>query len=70
MVRKTPSRLIFFEYSLINEKGKRTYRNSWVTDVGLKKNNIEYMMKAFYFHQIFELTDGAFQAYRLVHGCT
>ena len=98
----------FFEYSLFNEKGKRTYRNSWVTDVELTKNNIEQMTKAgrcrwkienecfntlknqgyyiehnyghgkqhlsynmylltllaFYFHQIFELTDGLYQACR------
>jgi len=98
----------FLEYSLFNEKGKRTYYNSWVTDLEVTQNNIVklaqagrcrwkienecfntlknqgYYIKhnfghgekhlsynmylltllAFYFHQIFELTDGLYQACR------
>lgn len=101
-------RVNFFEYQLINEKGKNTFKNSWVTDVELTTENIEKMTRAgrcrwkienecfntlknqgyyiehnyghgskhlsyniylltllaFYFHQIFELTDGQFQACR------
>ncbi len=101
-------RVNFFEYSLFNKNGKRTYRNSWVTDVVITNDNVETMTKvgrcrwkienecfntlknqgyyiehnyghgkqhlsfnmvlltllAFYFHQIFELTDGAYQACR------
>jgi len=102
----------YIEYSLINEKGKRTYYNSWVTDIEVNKNNIVklaqagrcrwkienecfntlknqgYYIKhnyghgkkglsynmylltllAFYFHQIFELTDGIYQACRKKSG--
>lgn len=102
----------YIEYSLINEKGKRTYHNSWVTDLEVNKNNIVTLAQAgrcrwkienecfntlknqgyyiehnyghgkkhlsynmylltllaFYFHQIFELTDGAYQACREKHG--
>jgi len=35
----------FFEYSLFNKKGKRTYCNSWVTDVLITNDNIEKMTK-------------------------
>jgi len=102
----------YLEYSLINEKGKRTFYNSWVTDIEVTKTNIvalaqagrcrwkienecfntlknqgyyiehnyghgqQYLsynmylltLLAFYFHQIFELTDGAYQACRLKYG--
>jgi hypothetical protein len=102
----------FIEYSLINEKGKRTFYNTWVTDLevtqnnivalaqagrcrwkienecfntlknqgyyiehnyGHGKNNLSYNMYlltllAFYFHQIFELTDGVYQACRKKYG--
>ena len=43
---KEAIRVNFFEYSLFNEKGKRTYRNSGVTDVSITNNNIEKMTKA------------------------
>ena len=102
----------FIEYSLINEKGKRTYYNSWVTDIKVTANNIVKLAQAgrcrwkienecfntlknqgyyiehnyghgkkhlsynmylltllaFYFHQIFELTDGTYQACRKQFG--
>lgn len=105
---KAAIRVNFFEYSLFNKNGKRSYRNSWVTDVVITNDNVETMTKvgrcrwkienecfntlknqgyyiehnyghgkqylsfnmylltllAFYFHQIFELTDGAYQACR------
>ena len=98
----------FFEYTMTNQNGKVTYRNSWVTDITLSQHNIVQMTQAgrcrwkienecfntlknqgysiehnyghgkkhlsynmylltllaFYFHQIFELTDGAYQACR------
>ena len=98
----------FFDYTLTNEKGKITYKNSWVTDIKISQQNIVEMTRAgrcrwkienecfntlknqgyyiehnyghgkkylsnnmylltllaFYFHQIFELTDGAYQACR------
>lgn len=101
-------RVNYLDYSLINAKGKRTFYNSWVTDIevveshivalaqggrcrwkienecfntlknqgyyiehnyGHGKKNLSYNMYlltllAFYFHQIFELTDGAYQACR------
>ena len=102
----------FIEYSLLNEKGKRTYFNSWVTDLEVTENNIVSLAQAgrcrwkienecfntlknqgyyiehnyghgkkhlsynmylltllaFYFHQIFELTDGTYQACRKKSG--
>lgn len=36
----------FCEYQLINEKGKLTYINSWVTDIVLSKGNIDGMVRA------------------------
>lgn len=98
----------FFEYTMTNKNGKITFRNSWVTDIEISKQNILQMTQAgrcrwkienecfntlknqgysiehnyghgkknlsynmylltllaFYFHQIFELTDGAYQACR------
>jgi len=105
-------RVNYIDYSLINEKGKRTYHNSWVTDLEVTQTNIvalaqagrcrwkienecfntlknqgyyiehnyghgqQYLsynmylltLLAFYFHQIFELTDGAYQACRKKYG--
>jgi len=105
-------RVNFIEYSLFTEKGKRTYHNTWVTDLEVTKKNIvalsqagrcrwkienecfntlknqgyyiehnyghgkKYLsynmylltLLAFYFHQIFELTDGAYQACRVKFG--
>ena len=102
----------FLEYHLINQKGKVTYRNSWVTDFQISVQNIIQLVQAgrcrwkienecfntlknqgyyiehnyghgkqclsynmylltllaFYFHQIFELTDGAYQACRVKAG--
>jgi len=102
----------YLEYSLINEKGKRTFYNSWVTDLEVNHSNIVALAQAgrcrwkienecfntlknqgytiehnyghgkkhlsfnmylltllaFYFHQIFELTDGAYQACRIKFG--
>jgi hypothetical protein len=102
----------FIEYSLFNEKGKRTYYNSWVTDLEVTPDNVERLAKAgrcrwkienecfntlknqgyyiehnyghgkkylsynmylltllaFYFHQLFELTDGSYQACRKQFG--
>ncbi|VAW64225.1 hypothetical protein MNBD_GAMMA10-775 [hydrothermal vent metagenome] len=101
-------RVNYIEYSLINEKGKRTYHNSWVTDLEVTQTNIVVLAQAgrcrwkienecfntlknqgyylehnyghgkkhlsfnmylltllaFYFHQIFELTDKTYQACR------
>jgi hypothetical protein len=98
----------FFEYTFTNEKGEISYKNSWVTDIKISKQNIKEMTRsgkcrwkienecfntlknqgyhiehnyghgkkhlsynmylitllAFYFHQIFELTDGVYQACR------
>lgn len=105
-------RVNFIEYSLFNEKGKRTFYNSWVTDLEVTQSNIKALAQAgrcrwkienecfntlknqgdyiehnyghgkkylsynmylltllaFYFHQIFELTDGAYQACRVKFG--
>ncbi len=105
-------RVNFIQYSLLNEKGKRTYYNSWVTDLAVTPNNIVKLAQAgrcrwkienecfntlknqgyyiehnyghgkkhlsynmylltllaFYFHQIFELTDGTYQACRKKFG--
>lgn len=36
----------FCEYQLLNEKGKLTYINSWVTDIALNQENIESMIRA------------------------
>ena len=102
----------FLEYHLINQKGKVTYRNSWVTDFQISEQNILQLVQAgrcrwkienecfntlknqgyyiehnyghgkqylsynmylltllaFYFHQIFELTDGVYQACRKKFG--
>jgi len=102
----------FFEYQKTNKKGKMVYKNSWVTDIEISKENVEHMTRAgrcrwkvenecfntlknqgynlehnyghgkknlshniylltllaFYFHQIFELTDGMFQACRKSYG--
>ncbi|MDQ7048294.1 MAG: hypothetical protein Q9M92_01640 [Enterobacterales bacterium] len=102
----------YFEYKIINEKGKETSTNSWVTDVKINKKNIIKMAKAgrcrwkienecfntlknqgyciehnyghgkhylnynlylitllaFYFHQIFELTDKVYQGCRKKFG--
>lgn len=102
----------FLEYHLINQDGKITYRNSWVTDFQISEYNIVKLVQAgrcrwkienecfntlknqgyyidhnyghgkqylsynmylltllaFYFHQIFELTDGAYQACRAKAG--
>ncbi|MCP3673935.1 MAG: hypothetical protein GY829_05635, partial [Gammaproteobacteria bacterium] len=44
--KENATQVNFFEYCLFNNKGKRTYRNSWVTDVELTKQNIENMTKA------------------------
>jgi len=44
--KENATQVNFFEYCLFNDKGKRTYRNSWVTDVELTTNNIERMTKA------------------------
>ncbi|MDQ7050512.1 MAG: hypothetical protein Q9M92_13680 [Enterobacterales bacterium] len=96
----------YIEYSLINEKGKRTFYNTWVTDLEVTQSNIVALAQAgrcrwkienecfntlknqgyyiehnyghgkkhlsfnmylltllaFEFHQIFELTDGVYQA--------
>jgi hypothetical protein len=98
----------FLEYRLINETGKVTYRNNWVTDIPVCRENIIELVKtgrcrwkienecfntlknqgyyiehnyghgqqhlsfnmylltllAFSFHQVFELTDGLYQAAR------
>ncbi len=35
----------FLEYSYFNKKGKRTYHNTWVTDIELKKENVEQLVK-------------------------
>jgi hypothetical protein len=98
----------YIHYELNNEKGKVTYRNSWVTDIVIEKNNVAKLAKAgrcrwkienecfntlknqgyhlnhnfghgkknlshnmylltllaFFFHQIFELSDPAYQLCR------
>lgn len=98
----------YLDYSLTNAQGKRTYRNSWVTDLQITAENIAELVRAgrcrwkienecfntlknqgyhiehnyghgkqhlsynmylltllaFMFHQIFELTDGLYQACR------
>lgn len=42
---KDAGQVNFFEYQMIN-KGKVTYRNSWVTDMTVDKNNIVMLVKA------------------------
>lgn len=98
----------YIYYELTNEKGKVTYKNSWVTDIVIDKNNVTNLVKAgrcrwkienecfntlknqgyhlnhnfghgkknlshtmylltllaFFFHQIFELSDPAYQLCR------
>ena len=39
-------RVNYIEYSLFNEKGKRTYHNSWVTDLEVTQDNIEKLAQA------------------------
>ena len=39
-------RVNFIEYSLINEKGKRTFYNTWVTDLEVTQNNIVALAQA------------------------
>jgi len=102
----------FIEYSVFNETGKRTFHNSWITDIDVTQDNIVRLAQAgrcrwkienecfntlknqgyyiehnyghgkkhlsynmylltllaFYFHQIFELTDGTYQACRKKYG--
>ncbi len=110
--RAVPLQVNYIEFSVINEKGKRTFYNSWVTDIEVTQNNIVALAQAgrcrwkienecfntlknqgyniehnyghgnndlsfnmylltllaFYFHQIFELTDEAYQACRAKFG--
>ncbi len=105
-------RVNYIEYSLFNEKGKRTYHNSWVSDLEVTQANIVALAQAgrcrwkienecfntlknqgyyiehnyghgnkhlsynmylltllaFYFHQIFELTDKVYQTCRIKFG--
>lgn len=35
----------FFQYWLINKRGKTTYRNSWVTDIYVCHDNIQTLVK-------------------------
>ncbi len=35
----------FFQYWLVNEQGKTTYRNSWVTDIFVCRDNVETLVK-------------------------
>ncbi|MDO9055078.1 MAG: transposase family protein [Sulfuricurvum sp.] len=35
----------FFQYSIIDKKGKTTYRNSWVTDLVVSRENIQQLVK-------------------------
>jgi len=102
----------WLEYKLINSKGKVRFKNSWVTDVDITKENIGVLasagrcrwkienecfntlknqgyqishnfghgqlylcdniyiltLLAFFFHQIFELTDAVYQACRMRYG--
>lgn len=102
----------YIEYQQRNASGKITYRNSWITDIPITKENAVTLAKAgrcrwkienecfntlknqgyeithnyghgnenlsynmylltllaFYFHQIFELTDGVYQACRQSYG--
>jgi hypothetical protein len=102
----------WLEYRLTNKQGKVTFKNSWVTDVDVTRDNVKtlvdagrcrwkienecfntlknqgYHLKhnyghgkkylsdnlyiltllAFYFHQIFELTDKQYQACRVAYG--
>ncbi len=44
--KKDAIRINFFEYRLFNKEGKRTYRNSWVTDILISKNNVAKMTEA------------------------
>jgi hypothetical protein len=110
--KKDALRVNFIEYSMFNETGRRTFHNSWVTDIGVTQDNIVRLAQAgrcrwkienecfntlknqgyytehnyghgkknlsynmylltllaFYFHQVFELTDGAYQACRKKFG--
>jgi hypothetical protein len=102
----------WLEYRLTNQQGKTTFKNSWVTDVDVTRDNVTTLVDAgrcrwkienecfntlknqgyhlthnyghgatylsdnmyvltllaFYFHQIFELTDKQFQACRVAYG--
>lgn len=102
----------YIRYEIANEKGKVTYRNSWVTDIAVNDMNVECLAKggrcrwkienecfntlknqgyhlehnfghgkknlshnmylltllAFFFHQIFELTDLSYQLCRKAFG--
>lgn len=102
----------WLEYQIIDDEGKVTYRNSFVTDIEITQNNIQTLVQAgrcrwkienecfntlknqgyhithnyghgdqylcdnmyvltllaFYFHQIFELTDTIYQACRIRYG--
>ena len=35
----------YFEYNLINEKGKNSYRGTWITDIKVTEENIEELVK-------------------------
>ena len=35
----------FFEYTLINEKGKKGYHSTWITDVEISEKNMEELVK-------------------------
>lgn len=41
---KDADQVNFFHYQLI-DKGQITYRNSWVTDIGINKNNVAQLVK-------------------------
>ena len=44
--KKDAPRVNYIHYELINKKGKRTYTNSWVTDIVIDKQNVARLAKA------------------------
>jgi hypothetical protein len=44
--KKDALRVNFIEYSMFNETGRRTFHNSWVTDIGVAQDNIVRLAQA------------------------